>query len=339
MSVDYRDIPALNQSSLKKILSHPQDYLNAIKRNEESKEDYFIFGTLVDLMLTGTKEEFDNKFYVIKQDISVTDAVKSIVDGIVEEVRNLGVDLSLWTSERDIILKHVKYQNYQGNWKDDTRIDAIIKAAQGYVTLLETVGNRTIVTDIMYSKAVNAVAALRSDKFTQEFCMPVKKYPEHIQVIDKFIVSFSHLDFNIKGELDRVIINHQTQRIKPLDFKTTSKPLMNFMSEFWKLRYDFQAATYSLGLVSHPEIKELLEKGYTMEPFRFIVAHSESITAPMVFTVPMKVITIGTHGGETSVRYYEGLEQALQRYEFATTNNLWDYPKEYYEKGSIDIEL
>jgi hypothetical protein len=339
MSVDYRDIPALNQSSLKKILLHPQDYLNAVKRNEESKEDYFIFGTLVDLMLTGTKEEFDSKFYVIKQDISVTDAVKTIVDGVVEEIRNLGVDLSLWTNERDIILKHVKYQNYQGNWKDDTRIDAIIKAAQEYVKLLETVGNRTIVTDLTYSKAVNAVAGLRSDKFTQEFSMPAKKYPEHIQVIDKFIVSFEYQGFNIKGELDRVMINHHTQKIKPLDFKTTSKPIMGFMGEFWKLRYDFQAATYSLGLVNHPEIKELIDKGYTMDPFRFIVAHSESTTAPMVFTVPMKVITIGTYGGETSMRYYEGLQQALERYDFASQNNLWDHPKEYYDNGSMEIEL
>ena len=123
------------------------------------------------------------------------------------------------------------------------------------------------------------------------------------------------------------------------DFKTTSKPLMSFMGEFWKLRYDFQAATYSLGLFKHPEISALIEKGYTMDPFRFIVTHVDCITSPMVFTVPSKAVGIGLHGGETSVKYYEGLEQAIQRYQYAVANNAWEYPQEYYQKGSIDIEL
>lgn len=339
MSVDYRDIPALNQSTLKKILTHPQDYLSAVKRTGESKEDHFVFGSMVDIMLTGTKEEFDSKFYVDKSNISVTDAVKVIANNIVEELRNIGVDLKNWTLERNIILKHIKFQNYQANWKDDTRTDTIIKAADGYVKLLEEVGSRTIVNELDYSRAVNCVAGLRSDQFTSPFSMLAKKAPKGVEVFDKFIVSFEHLGVNLKGELDRVLIDHISQTIKPLDFKTTSKPLMSFMGEFWKLRYDFQAATYSLGLFKHPEINELIEKGYTIDPFRFIVTHVDSITSPMVFTVPPKAVSIGLHGGETSVRYYEGLEQAIQRYQYATNNNAWEYPQEYYQKGSIDIEL
>ena len=339
MSVDYRDIPALNQSSLKKILTHPQDYLSAVRRTGESREEHFVFGSMVDIMLTGTREEFDSKFYVDRSNINISDAVKVITNDIIEELRNLGVDLENWTQERDIILKHVVRNSYQGNWKDDTRIDAIIKASSSYVSMLSEVNGRTIVDELDYAKAVNCVASLRSDEFTGPFSMSAKKYPEEIQVIDKFIVSYEHMGVNIKGELDRVLIDHNTLRIKPLDFKTTSKPLMSFMGEFWKLRYDFQAATYSIGLLNHPEIKELRDKGYTIDPFRFIVAHVDCITSPMVFTVPIKAINIGFRGGETSMRYYEGLEQAIQRYKYATENNAWEYPQEYYQKGSIDIEL
>lgn len=339
MSVDYRDIPALNQSTLKKILIHPQDYLNAVKRIEGSKEGYFLFGTMVDIMLTGTKEEFDSKFYINRSNINITDAVKVIASNIIEELLNIGADLENWAQERDLILKHVKFQNYQPNWKDDTRVDAIIKAADSYVKLLKEVGSREIVNELDYAKAINCVASLRSDQFTSPFSMLAKKAPKGVEVLDKFIVSYEHMGVNIKGELDRVIIDHITQTIKPLDFKTTSKPLMSFMGEFWKLRYDFQAATYSLGLINHPEIKEFLDKGYTLDPFRFIVVHTESLTSPMVFTVPVKAINIGLHGGETAVRYYEGLEQAIQRYLYATENNAWDYPQEYYQKGSIDVEI
>lgn len=339
MSVDYRDIPALNQSTLKKILTHPQDYLSAVKRTGESKESHFVFGSMVDIMLTGTREEFDSKFYVDRSNISISDAVKVITNDIIEELKNLGIDLENWTQERVIILKHVVRNSYQGNWKDDTRIDAIIKAADSYVKMLSEVNGRAIVDELDYAKAVNCVASLRSDQFTSPFSMLAKKAPKGVEVFDKFIVSFEHLGVNLKGELDRVLIDHNALRIKPLDFKTTSKPLMSFMGEFWKLRYDFQAATYSLGLFKHPEISELIEKGYTMDPFRFIVTHVDSITSPMVFTVPSKAVGIGLHGGETSVRYYEGLEQAIQRYQYATNNNAWEYPQEYYQKGSIDIEL
>ena len=339
MSVDYRDIPALNQSSLKKILTHPKDYLSAVKRTGESKESHFVFGSMVDIMLTGTREEFDSKFYVDRSNINISDAVKIITNDIIEELNNLGVDLKNWAQERDIILKHVVRNSYQGNWKDDTRIDAIIKAADSYVNMLSEVNGRAIVDELDYSKAINCVASLRSDQFTNPFSMLAKKAPKGVEIFDKFIVSYEHLEVNIKGELDRVIIDHVTETIKPIDFKTTSKPLMSFMGEFWKLRYDFQAATYSIGLLNHPEIKELLDKGYTMDPFKFIVVHVDCITSPMVFTVPIKAINIGFHGGETSVRYYEGLEQAIQRYKYATENNAWEYPQEYYQKGSIDIEL
>lgn len=339
MSVDYRDIPALNQSSLKKILTHPKDYLSAVKRTGESKESHFVFGSMVDIMLTGTREEFDSKFYVDRSNINISDAVKIITNDIIEELNNLGVDLKNWAQERDIILKHVVRNSYQGNWKDDTRIDAIIKAADSYVNMLSEVNGRAIVDELDYSKAINCVASLRSDQFTNPFSMLAKKAPKGVEIFDKFIVSYEHLEVNIKGELDRVIIDHVTETIKPIDFKTTSKPLMSFMGEFWKLRYDFQAATYSIGLLNHPEIKELRDKGYTIDPFRFIVAHVDCITSPMVFTVPIKAINIGFHGGETSVRYYEGLEQAIQRYKYATENNAWEYPQEYYQKGSIDIEL
>ena len=66
--MEYRELKKLNQSLLKKILVSPKAYLtakNSYENQTESVEDHFVFGTAVDIMLTGTKEEFDKKFDTI----------------------------------------------------------------------------------------------------------------------------------------------------------------------------------------------------------------------------------------------------------------------------------
>src|SRR5690606_3814533 len=118
------------------------------------------------------------------------------------------------------------------------------------------------------------------------------------EFINKFIVHFEYLDEMLKGELDRLVIDHSIKIITPVDFKTTSKPIYSFNTEFWKYRYDFQAATYTLGLKAHPLIKELLEKGYTLNSFKYIVVEKDLLHNPMVFNVPDEVINIGINGGE-----------------------------------------
>lgn len=339
MSIDYKKIAALNQSSLKKILSHPLDYRNAISKQSESTEEHFVFGSMVDIMLTGSKEEFDKKFFKVSAETTVSEAVKTIVDGIVGELKEINISLDMWKDYRPIILKHVKYQNYQPNWKDDTRIDAIIKSADSYVNLLAEADNRIIISELLYAKAVNCVAALRSDQFTGRYSKPWKALGMNITVHDKVVLQFEYKGHAIKGEIDRVIIDILANTVTVIDFKTTSKPIMGFMSEFWKLRYDFQAAVYMEGIKHHPDFKKFFDIGFTLEPFKFIVADTECRYAPLVFSVPEHVLEIGLKGGRTSVREYEGFEQAIERYEYAVTNNRWEHPMEYYEHGMLEIEI
>lgn len=339
--MDYREIKALNQSTLKKILTSPQSFLQAVKKMESreiSTEDHFILGNAIDLMLTSTREEFNSKFAIVPDDMGVTDAIKTILDNIYLELEELKVDLGSWETQRDIILKHIKFQNYQGNWKDDTKIDAVIKAGIKYMAIKILSEGKTPITQTDYAKATNCTMALRGDKFTASYC--VKKLGKNIDIIDKFIVAFEHKLLNFKGELDRVIIDHNTQTIQPIDFKSTGKPINMFNGDFWKLRYDFQAAVYTLGLTKHPEIKELIDKGYKLLNFLYIVVETNLYNSPMVFEVSKDIIEIGLEGGQVFNREYEGFEQAILRYKYAHENNAWEYPMEYYQlNGKMPILL
>ena len=63
--MEYKTLKGVNQSILKKILIHPQEFLKAKARQEntrDSTESHFLFGSVVDIMLTGNKDEFDSKY-------------------------------------------------------------------------------------------------------------------------------------------------------------------------------------------------------------------------------------------------------------------------------------
>lgn len=332
---EYKEINKLNQSLLKKILVSPKSFLDAQRKYQEdddSTAEHFTFGTMVDIMLTGTKQEFDEKFYRIPDNIKCSDGVKAIVTGVYEEIKEDIAPITGISNYKDIILKHCKYQDYQPKWKDDTRVDKIIEQGAHYFAILADSAGKTIVTESEYSNAVSCIMALKSDKFIRPFVD--KKYDQEVEFLDKFIVEFNMDDIDIKGELDRVVLNHKTKTITPIDFKTTGKSINTFQSDFWYYRYDFQAATYRVGLANHPTIQDLLIKGYQLNLFHYIVVEKDLKNLPMIFIVGADVDKIGFSGGELSNgKILEGLTQAIARYKYAEENNAWDYSMEYYLNG------
>jgi hypothetical protein len=331
--MSYREMRGLNQSSLKKILVSPQEYLKAInKQEDEATPEHFLFGTVVDIMLTGSKDEFDEKFVKIPDETKCSDAVKAIVD----DVANFA-QVEVLTDAREEILIICNNNNYQSNWKDDTRIDKIIKEGSEYFDLLKSIAGKTPITESEYAKAVNAVMALKADKYTQMYTRKQKD----VEYLDKFIVCFGYEGEEIKGELDRVVINHKLKTITPIDFKTTGKSMLGFNYDFWQFRYDFQAAVYTYGLQRHSDIINLLGQGYTLNNFLYIVVEKSLIYNPQIFEVHKAITKIGWEGGTLSNgRRLEGFVQAVQRYQFATKNDAWDYSQEYYEnEGKLFIEI
>jgi hypothetical protein len=331
--MSYREMRGLNQSSLKKILVSPQEYLKAVnKQEEEATPEHFLFGTVVDIMLTGTKDEFDEKFVKIPDETKCSEAVKTIVD----DVANFA-QVEVLTDAREEILIICNNNNYQSNWKDDTRIDKIIKEGSEYFGLLKSIAGKTPITESEYAKAVNAVMALKGDKYTQMYT----KKQKDVEYLDKFIVCFGYEGEEIKGELDRVVINHKTKTITPIDFKTTGKSILGFNYDFWQFRYDFQAAVYTYGLQRHSDVINLLGQGYTLNNFLYIVVEKSLIHNPMIFEVHRAITKIGWEGGKLrNGKDLDGFMQAIQRYQFATKNDAWDYSQEYYEnEGKLFIEI
>ena len=335
--IDYQTISALNQSTLKKILISPQEYIKAKERQlakDESTEQHFVFGSLVDSLLTETKQDFDNKYAVVPDDTGVSETIAKIVKGVYDDMyEKTPTNLEDYPGE---ILKHCNYELYQSRWKDETRFKKIVEQGSKYFDILKKCGTRTIITESEYAKAVNCVMALRSDKFTGPYCQK-KSSNDHIEIIDKHVVQFKYSGLEFKGEIDRIIIDHKNQTITPIDFKTTGKSVLNFENSFWHFRYDFQAAVYDLGL--HLDKSERLQKyyqnGYSINRFLYIVVETHLNNNPMVFEITKTVLEVGIKGNKE----YEGFNKAIERYKYATENDAWDYPMEYYKQGKNVISV
>ena len=353
--IDYKTISALNQSTLKQMLISPQTYVRAKERQlakVESTEQHFIFGSVVDMMLTESKEDFDRKYAVIPDDVGVTEVVSKIVKGIYESAiaEDKMYDASIEDSPTNLedypeeILKHCNYGLYQSRWKDETRINKIVEQGSKYFDILKKSGTRSIITETEYAKAVNCVMALRSDKYTSKYCQKKSSNP-NIEIINKHVVVFKYKDLEFKGELDRVIINHEEKTILPIDFKTTSKSVLNFENSFWHFRYDFQAAVYSLGLSldKSERMQKYYKDGYGIKPILYIVVETSLNNSPMVFEIGKSAINVGLYGNmDKSPKIKENLEgfnQAIKRFKYATENDAWNYPMEYYEQGKNTISL
>ena len=341
----YAQIEKLNQSLLKKILISPRAFLGEqarYQRDETTTEDHFIFGTAVDIMLTGTWEEFDQKFCKVPDSDSCSDAIKTIINGVYEALDYMACEVPVefdLNQHETLVLDNCIQQNYQAKWKPETKVEKVIEQGKAYFELLVKSKGKMMITDSEYARARNAVMALKSDKYTKRFTD--KKFdPKNLEFWDKPIIEFTFGDIEIKGELDRVVIDHHDKLIIPIDFKTTGKTVNSFEFDFWSLRYDFQAGTYRHGLYQHPKVMDLIDKGYTVDNFHYIVVEKNLTNNPMIFIVGHDVEMIGVYGGAlTNGKRLEGLEQAIERFKFASENDAWDYPMEYYlNDGVIYLE-
>ena len=246
------------------------------------------------------------------------------------------VNISALSIADEIVIEAVNEVGYQSRWKDETRIKKIKEEGGSYYDSLVLAQGRTIVSATEKAQATICVASLKANKYIQKYLTP----KEGTEINFRKIVQFSYEGIEFKGELDEVYIDHSEQTIQPIDYKTTGNSINMFKYDFWKFRYDFQAAVYMYGLKQDKEIKQLLKDGYKILPFKYIVVESNSINSPMSFVIKDKILNIGFHGGILSNnKKLEGFTQAITRYKWHTEKDEWEYPMEYYlNNGYIEIE-
>lgn len=334
---EYRQLRGINQSSLKEILKTPSAYQKALEKQDDSEKNHFVLGSLLDAMVLDPPESIEEEYYVMDDDYSVSDSIKEIVRYVVDICKIKG-----WKTDFDnpmldkAILTACENYNWNPRWGSEAKLKNVRKSGKTYYESLLRAGDKTIVTSVDYSKASIAKASLLQDSYIKPILKPSK---EHIEIRKKVVLSFKIKNYPCKGEIDLLYIDHKKKHIVPIDLKSIGTDTKYFPSNFWKFRYDFQAAFYSEGIGLDEQFKELLEKEYTIKDFKFIVADINNTSVPLVYTAEKEVLNIGKFGGTLSNgKVLEGFLDAFDRLDFHTEKGEFTYPKEYY-KGPLKIEI
>lgn len=156
-------------------------------------------------------------------------------------------------------------------------------------------------------------------------------------------IYFNYKGFECKALLDGIKIDHKNKIIHPFDLKTTGKSVLHFEESFLQYGYYRQCAMYELALYSDASpVKNLLEEGYKMDDFVFIVVETKlsSATPAMIYTTTANTRKAGVQGGWYKGQYYRGIDELLDELAWHQSTNNWTYPKRVFEnKGRIEIDI
>lgn len=295
----YRADPALSYSTLARYEREGFDNLDHLF--DKISTPSLTMGSMVDTLITGSQEEFDNLFYIA--DIpSIGDKEKAIADSLFSQYGNQ------YTSFIDIpfdaVLNEANAQSYYKNWKDDTRVRVLTERCAIYYAVKANSEGKTVVDLDTYYKVMAMVKALKESPATHGYfadddpMSPVRRYYQL-----KYKANIKGI--NYRCMMDEAIVDYEDKKIIPIDLKTSGHHEWNFEDSFCKWDYMIQARLYWLILRLNLD-KDSYFKDFTLENYRFIVVNKDTLT-PLVWEFPLTTAS-GTLVDSNGNEYRDPLE-------------------------------
>ena len=295
----YRADPALSYSTLAKY--EREGFNNLDKLFEHITTPSLIQGSMVDVLITGSSEEFDKEFYVADVP-SIGDKELQIVDDLFAKY---GKDYIPFPEiPYNAVLNTANEYAFQKNWRDDTRVKVLKERCTAYYALKYNADGRTIVDLDTYYKVRAMVKALKESPSTygyfadNDVVSPVRRYYQL-----KFKARLDGIDYRCMA--DELIVDYEDKTIIPVDLKTSSSKEWDFQHSFCKWDYMIQARLYWL-IIKTNLMNDDYFKDFTLEDYRFIVVNRDSLK-PLVWEFPLTKAK-GTLVDEEGKEYRDPLE-------------------------------
>lgn len=320
---EYRALDAVNQSRLKLLLQHPSRYLSS--QDDGETRDHFLFGQFVEDALIQSDEYLDNKYYVTKAE-APTDSILKVLKLLSQQSSIDYID----EIDADIVLQACRVCGYGKSWKDETCIAKIHELGSDYYSEMKKSEGKIRLGQANYNLGMKlATEALSSPSISPLFNQKAAK-ENNCEILFKKILEFNYRIWPCKGEIDLFYIDHGKKTARVFDIKTSAQAMF-FQSTILKYRYDFQVYFYSLGAIA----SQLVPPDYTILPPKFIVLDTRGELPTTVWDCPAHIDNRIPADFEYNGRMYEGIDSAFTRLHFHQSMDMWDYPMEYYNSGSM----
>lgn len=275
---EYRNDGNLHYSTLAK---YDREGFNAIPHlGEKIDTPSLLFGSLVDIMLTGSRDEFD-KQYVLADFVAPKPMHMNMAKALYEKYHLLYSKVSKIPDAA--ILETANEVEFGKNWREQTRIDSAKKDCEEYYSLLMIAEGRTVVDSETYNDATAAARALRESPATAWYFAKDNPFDGVERVYQaKFKAEFDGIMYSAMADL--IVIDHNAKIIYPCDLKTSSHMEHDFFQSFLEWRYYIQANQYA-AIIKKVISEDEYFKDFTISNYRFIVVNRHSLK-PLVWEYP-----------------------------------------------------
>jgi hypothetical protein len=276
---EYRADPALSYSTLARY--EREGFNNLDKLFDRIETPSLTFGSAVDSIITGWQEEFDERFMVAEFP-SIPDSIVKIIKSLYKQYA--GTYRSLLNIPDSSIIRETEDQNYQMNWKPETRAKVIREKGTDYYNLLFVAGDRCIIDTQTYQDVVNAVRVLKESSSTKLYFADDNPFEPDIERLYqlKFKGEFDGITY--RNMADLIIVNHKEKWVKPVDLKTSSHTEWDFYKSFIEWNYQIQARLY-WAIIRQNMDKDEYFKDFKLLDYDFIVVNKRTLT-PLVWNCP-----------------------------------------------------
>lgn len=276
---EYRADPALSYSTLARY--EREGFNNLDKLFDRIETSSLTFGSAVDSIITGGQEEFDGRF-MIAEFPSIPDSIVKIIKSLYKQYA--GTYRSLLNIPDSSIIRETEDQNYQMNWKPETRAKVIREKGTDYYNLLFVAGDRCIIDTQTYQDVVNAVRVLKESSSTKLYFADDNPFEPDIERLYqlKFKGEFDGITY--RNMADLIIVNHKEKWVKPVDLKTSSHTEWDFYKSFIEWNYQIQARLY-WAIIRQNMDKDEYFKDFKLLDYDFIVVNKRTLT-PLVWNCP-----------------------------------------------------
>lgn len=317
LNQDYLSSKSQSQSRLKKILSHPNLYINYDPNSDlEEPAEVTVIGDGVDLILTQGEDIFMEEFY-----FSTVERPTGQMGDFVWH---------LFANRNDTMAEAIAYD--LAGFKRDTMAkvrERFDKEGKVYYDDLIAGEGKKVVSPIQYAMIQNIANTLRLSKFTSKYIVGNSQF----KVFTQQALNFTYEGVECKGLLDLVVVDVVNNILYPIDLKTTTTSLNFWVEMLMKHRYDFQAAFYTEALKQTD--LNIYGENLTMANFRFIVESQKYPGSPLIYELSDDLMNLGKFGGTFQGKNYEGFDQAISRLKWHFDNDLWEYTREDYQNEGV----
>ena len=338
----YRDKALDSSSSLKDFSMDRKKYFRKYIMGEtiEEKENLAAnMGRIVETLLL-EPDQFDGRFYMSSANSAPTGLMLDFIEALYKLTKEATDEKGNVTRDFDDISREAYgiagYKlTYEAVIKTFVSPNKAGDIPQHYYEEIRKVrtNNLTVITPQEVSIAERIVENLRNNDVTRDIVNLVDS-PRY-SVLNQFQVEGYEINgLELKSMLDKVIVDHDLQLIKPIDLKCTWT-VENFYEEYYLYRRAYiQAGLYWKAISSLTE-KGGKYEGYVVENLKFLVCDSTNYMNPLIYTLTDDDMSDAFNGFEHKRRKYPGIYEIVGNLKWALDTNIWNISREHYLAGGI----